>query len=248
MRTSLVIANWKLNGDLALVKRMAQQFAGSLEKTTTTVVVCPPAVYLKAAEIALAPAHIKVGAQNCAAHTDGAFTGEISAQMMRECGATYVIVGHSERRAIFGETDDVLAEKIVRVQECELTPVFCVGETLEEREADAVESVIERQLDAGLADADFSRLVIAYEPVWAIGTGKTASPEQAQEVHAMIRRWVRSKAPEQADTLQILYGGSVKADNASTLFNQPDIDGGLVGGASLNPEQFDAICKAAKDT
>ncbi|RUO31402.1 triose-phosphate isomerase [Aliidiomarina sanyensis] len=246
MRQSLVIANWKLNGDLGLIQKMAEQFANNDVQTAVKVVICPPAVYLKAAEISLAPAQVKVGAQNCAAQSEGAFTGEISARMLRDSGAEYVLIGHSERRALFAEQDAELAKKVVQAQREALIPVFCIGETLEQREAGEVKSVLRGQLEAGLADADFSQLVIAYEPVWAIGTGKTASPEQAQEVHAMVREWVAEVAPSEAADIQILYGGSVKAENAETLFSQPDIDGGLIGGASLDPVQFDAICKAAK--
>ena len=247
MRQTLVIANWKLNGGIRLLKEMAEHFQHVDTQEQVKVVICPPAVYLQTAEVLFEPIGIHIGGQNCSEHLSGAFTGEISAEMLADVGCKFVLVGHSERRALFSDTDAVIAEKVQQAQRSDLIPVLCVGETLAEREANAVESVIQEQLEAALQNANFERLVIAYEPVWAIGTGVTASPEQAQEVHKMIRAWVASKAPEEAQKLQILYGGSVKADNANTLFSQPDIDGGLIGGASLDTEQFDAICKAAKD-
>ncbi|WP_050795112.1 triose-phosphate isomerase [Idiomarina sp. A28L] len=247
VRQALVIANWKLNGDIALLKTMAEHFHHVDIQEQVEVVICPPAVYLKTAAVLFEPTGVKLGGQNCSEHNSGAFTGEISAEMLSDIGCNYVIVGHSERRAIFAESNEMIAGKIKQAQQSNLLPVLCVGETLAEREANEVESVIREQLETALSDADFDKLVIAYEPVWAIGTGKTATPEQAQEVHRMIRDWVASKAPESAQRIQILYGGSVKADNADTLFHQADIDGGLIGGASLNTEQFDAICKAAKD-
>ncbi|RUO21183.1 triose-phosphate isomerase [Aliidiomarina iranensis] len=247
MRQALVIANWKLNGDTALLKDMAEHFHHVDIQEQVNVVICPPAVYLKTAAVLFEPSGIELGGQNCSEYGSGAYTGEISAEMLRDIGCEYVLIGHSERRALFAETDEMVAGKIKQAQQCNLRPVLCVGETLAEREANAVESVIRGQLEKALGEADFNNLVIAYEPVWAIGTGKTATPEQAQEVHKMIRDWVASKAPESAQKLQILYGGSVKADNASTLFHQADIDGGLIGGASLDTEQFDAICQAAKD-
>lgn len=249
MRQTLVIANWKLNGGIGLLKEMAEHFhhVDTQEQVQVQVVICPPAVYLKTADVLFEPIGVHLGGQNCSEHLSGAFTGEISAEMLADVGCKFVLVGHSERRALFADNNAVIAEKVQQAQSSNLIPVLCVGETLAEREANAVESVIQEQLEAALQQADFERLVIAYEPVWAIGTGVTASPEQAQEVHKIIRDWVASKAPQEAQKLQILYGGSVKADNAQTLFSQPDIDGGLIGGASLDTEQFDAICKAAKD-
>lgn len=246
MRQPLVIANWKLNGDVSLLHEMAAQMRATQASRTASIVICPPAVFVPAAKDIFSATAVKIGAQNCAAQAEGAFTGEISGHMLQEAGAEYVLIGHSERRALFAEDNKALAEKVRLAQLAGLYPVFCVGETLEQREANDVQAVIRSQLNEGLVHADFSRLVIAYEPVWAIGTGKTASPEQAQEVHAMIRAWVAEVAPEVAQKIQILYGGSVKAENAETLFSQPDIDGGLIGGASLVPSQFDAICQAAK--
>ncbi|MFT6308167.1 MAG: triosephosphate isomerase [Halioglobus sp.] len=191
---------------------------------------------------------VHLGAQNCSEAISGAFTGEVSANMLAEFGCEYVILGHSERRAIFHETSELVAAKCMAVQQAGLTPILCVGETLEQREAGNVESVIAEQLDAVLEAAGieaFDNMVVAYEPVWAIGTGKTATPEQAQEVHALIRARIASKSSSIAEALRILYGGSVKPDNAATLFSQTDIDGGLIGGAALDAESFLAICEAA---
>lgn len=247
MRKPLVIANWKLNGNSALLKDMAEHFHHVDTQEQVEVVVCPPAVFLKTAAVLFEPIEVGLGAQNCSEHKHGAYTGEISAEMLTEVGCRFVLVGHSERRAMFAENNAMLAQKLKQVQAAKLIPVLCVGETLAERQEDAVKSVIQTQLNEALQGIDLSQLVIAYEPVWAIGTGVTASPEQAQEVHQLIRQWVAEQAPETAQTIQILYGGSVKADNAAELFSQPDIDGGLIGGASLDIEQFDAICKAARD-
>jgi len=189
-----------------------------------------------------------LGAQNCSEHKSGAFTGEVSADMLAEFSCKYVIVGHSERRTLFGESDEAVALKCAAVQAASMTPILCVGETLEEREAHKVAEVIGRQLDAVLsseADVAISNMVVAYEPVWAIGTGKTATPEQAQQVHAMIREKIASSDASIAAKLRILCGGSVKPANAVELFSQSDIDGGLIGGAALNADDFLAICQAA---
>ncbi|MFT6303592.1 MAG: triosephosphate isomerase [Pseudomonadales bacterium] len=191
---------------------------------------------------------VHLGAQNCSEAKSGAFTGEVSATMLAEFGCEYVILGHSERRAIFNESSELVALKCIAAQQAGLTPILCVGETLEQREAGNVEWVIAEQLDAVLAAAGieaFDNMVVAYEPVWAIGTGKTATPEQAQEVHALIRVRIASGSSSTAEALRILYGGSVKPDNAATLFSQTDIDGGLIGGAALDAESFLAICEAA---
>lgn len=245
---SYVIANWKLNGSKALIDEMiatlgSQQYAAS-------VVICPPAVYLNTLQQSLEKAHaasIKVGAQNCSEHTDGAYTGELSAAMLGEQGADYIIVGHSERRTLYGETDAVIAAKVTQVQQAGLTAVLCVGETLAQREGEETVAVVARQLAAVLdTTIDFGRLIIAYEPVWAIGTGRTATPEQAQAVHQQIRAVLREYDAEWAEKVPLLYGGSVKADNAAVLFAQADINGGLIGGASLQPDQFGAICAAVK--
>jgi triosephosphate isomerase len=195
------------------------------------------------------PAAIGVGGQNLSDQEDGAFTGEVSAPMLAEVGCGHVIVGHSERRALYGETDAVIADKFSRAQAAGLVPILCVGETLEEREAGNTEAVVCGQLQAvvdAVGIAAFGSAVVAYEPVWAIGTGRTASPEQAQEVHASLRASLAKNDPDIAESLCLLYGGSVKADNAALLFAQSDIDGGLIGGASLTADSFIAICQAAE--
>lgn len=211
--------------------------------------VCVPFPYLAQAQASLTGSKLAWGAQNLSQYDKGAYTGEVSASMLLEFGCRYVIVGHSERRALFGETDAVVAAKFAAALAAGLTPILCVGETLEERDAGRAESVIARQLDAVIAGsgmAGLAKSVVAYEPVWAIGTGKTASPEQAQAVHAFIRRKLAALDADIAAALVIQYGGSVKAANAAELFSQPDIDGGLIGGASLDLDEFMAICQAAQ--
>ena len=211
--------------------------------------VCVPFPYLAQAQASLTGSKLAWGAQNLSQYDKGAYTGEVSASMLLEFGCRYVIVGHSERRALFGETDAVVAAKFAAALAAGLTPILCVGETLEERDAGRAESVIARQLDAVIAGsgmAGLAKSVVAYEPVWAIGTGKTASPEQAQAVHAFIRRKLAALDADIAAALVIQYGGSVKAANAAELFSQLDIDGGLVGGASLDLDEFMAICQAAQ--
>lgn len=210
--------------------------------------VCVPFPYLAQVQAALAGSSVAWGAQNLSEHAKGAFTGEVSATMLLDFGCTYVIVGHSERRSLYGETDAIVASKYVAAQAAGLTPILCVGESLEERESGVTETIVARQLDAVIAAAGVSSLgkaVIAYEPVWAIGTGKTASPEQAQAVHAFIRGRISALDSAVANGLVIQYGGSVKAANAAELMIQPDIDGGLIGGASLVADEFVAICQAA---
>ena len=212
------------------------------------VVVCPPFILIPAVATRLKGSRIAWGGQNLNANTSGAFTGEVSGPMLKDFGCTYVIVGHSERRALYGETDQGVAQKFKAAQVAGLIPILCVGETLEEREANATETVVARQLDAVLALTGIESLanaVIAYEPVWAIGTGKTATPQQAQAVHKFIRGKLAGKNAAVAEGLRLLYGGSVKGANAQELFGQADIDGGLIGGASLNTEDFLAICRAA---
>jgi len=213
------------------------------------VLLCPPAIYIDTVATAVRGAAVLVGAQDCSEHEAGAYTGETAAAMLRDCGCTHVIVGHSERRQYFGDSDARVAAKAQRAHAAGLVPIFCVGETLDERRAGITDSVVERQVAALLGlpeiDAVIGSIVIAYEPVWAIGTGETATPEQAQSVHATIRACVAQAAPEHAALLRILYGGSVKADNAAALFAMPDIDGGLIGGASLDVAAFLAICRAA---
>ena len=211
-------------------------------------VVCVPFPYLAQAQAELSGSSIAWGAQNVSEEAKGAFTGEVSVSMLLDFGCTYVIVGHSERRSLYGESDALVARKYVAAQAAGLTPILCVGESLAERESGVTEAVVSRQLDAVIdaaGVASLAKAVIAYEPVWAIGTGKTASPEQAQAVHAFIRGRVAALDASVADQLVIQYGGSVKAANAAELMAQPDIDGGLIGGASLVADEFVAICRAA---
>jgi triosephosphate isomerase len=210
------------------------------------VAVCVPFPYLSETAVALAGSDIRWGAQDCSMHEQGAYTGEVSAGMLHEFGCRYVIVGHSERRAYHGESDQLVADKAKAALARGVTPIVCVGETLAQREAGETEAVVKRQLSAVIHTLAHcaGEMVVAYEPVWAIGTGRTATPEQAQAVHALLRAQLRAATPH-ADGMPILYGGSVKPDNAATLFSQADIDGGLIGGASLKAADFIAICRAA---
>lgn len=246
-RRNLVAGNWKMHGSVELINAMVQTFA--TPPMQVDVVLFPPYVYLPALQQQAKNTDLAYGAQNCAAHTQGAFTGEISPLMLKELGCRYVILGHSERRALYGETNDVIAEKIMTALDCDLIPIFCIGETAEQRAANATMQVLQNQLAAILtlpdAQAILSEIIIAYEPVWAIGTGKTATPELAQETHSQIRQFLAQYHPSTAEQMQLLYGGSVKADNAAQLIAMPDIDGFLVGGASLDPTQFLLICQAA---
>ncbi|WP_101675503.1 triose-phosphate isomerase [Alloalcanivorax mobilis] len=245
-RTPLVAGNWKMNGRRGLAGEIAAALTGSLSENVE-VALCPPYPYLVALGDAL-PAGVGLGAQDVCDHQDGAFTGEVSAEMLADLGCRYVIVGHSERREYYGESDDLVASKFLRAREAGLVPILCVGETLRQREAGDTEQVVVQQMmtvvEAAGAGA-FENAVLAYEPVWAIGTGLTASPEEAQAVHALLRGTLAKSAPEVAAKMRLLYGGSVKADNAAPLFAQPDIDGGLIGGASLKADEFIAICRAA---
>jgi triosephosphate isomerase (TIM) len=244
MRGKLVVGNWKMNGGLAANATLLSGLVSEWRPPPgRELAVCAPYPYLAQTRAALASSSIAWGAQDVSEHAAGAFTGEVSATMLAEFGCRYTIVGHSERRLHYGDTDAVVAAKAFAALAAGLTPIACVGETLAEREADATVSVVLRQLEAVLSavGADAAKLVVAYEPVWAIGTGRTASPEAAQEVHATLRaRLAKSGA---ADVL-LLYGGSVKADNASALFAMADIDGGLIGGASLKAAEFLAIARA----
>ena len=247
MRKKLVAGNWKMHGSLAenaaLLSALKPALAG------IEAVVCVPFPYLAQAQSELAGSSIAWGAQNLSEHSKGAYTGEVSASMLRDFGCGYVIVGHSERRSLYGESDQQVAAKFIAAQAGGLVPILCVGESLEEREAGITEQVVARQLDAVIGAAGIGALanaIVAYEPVWAIGTGKTASPEQAQAVHAFIRGKIAGLDAAIADGLVIQYGGSVKAANAAELLAQPDIDGGLIGGASLIADEFVAICRAAK--
>ena len=249
MRQTLVAGNWKLNGSKQSIKNLLEGIVGRIQEVKNAqVAVCSPYVYIPQVADLLKGSPIAYGAQNVSEHDAGAFTGEVSAPMLKEFSCKYAIVGHSERRAIYGESDQQVADKYVAAQRSGIIPILCVGELLEERESGDTENVVARQLDAVVETAGIESLnnaVIAYEPVWAIGTGKTASPEQAQEVHTFIRQRLTAKNANVAENVQILYGGSVKADNAKALFSQADIDGGLIGGASLDAEGFIAICCAA---
>ena len=249
MRRTLVAGNWKLNGSKQNTKDLIEGIlAGMPEVKNADVAVCPPFVYIPQTAQLLASSKVAWGAQNCSQYDNGAYTGEVAPDMLKEFGCTYVILGHSERRAIFGESNDDVTQKFVAVKKSGLVPILCVGEQLVEREAGKTEAVVAEQLDSVLNVAgikQFAGAVIAYEPVWAIGTGVTATPEQAQEVHAFIRQRLAKKDAVIAQNIQILYGGSVKPDNAAELFAKPDIDGGLIGGASLEAESFLGICKAA---
>jgi triosephosphate isomerase len=250
MRSKLVTGNWKMHGSLteneALLGALKQGL-GSARGFQCAV--CVPYPYLAQAQAALTASPIAWGAQDVSEHAKGAFTGEVSAAMLKDFGCRYVIVGHSERRTLHGEDNALVARKMQTAQAQGLVPIVCVGETLAQREAGATESVVSGQLDAVMARAGVEALkdaVIAYEPVWAIGTGKTATPEQAQEVHRFVRGRVAAKDRTIAESIAILYGGSVKGANARALFAMPDIDGGLVGGASLDAADFLAICEAAR--
>jgi triosephosphate isomerase len=244
-RLRLVVGNWKMNGSRAANATLLAALRAATP-FPARVAVCVPAPYLGEVGAALEGSAIAWGAQDCSSHENGAFTGEVSAAMLAEFACRYVIVGHSERRALHGESDTLVAEKAARALAAGLTPIVCVGETLAERESGRTAAVVARQLGAAiekLGDA-IGDTVIAYEPVWAIGTGKTASPAEAEAVHAQLRSQLAALSPRAA-AVSILYGGSVKPENAAALFGQSNIDGGLIGGASLNAEHFAAICKAA---
>jgi len=249
MRKYLVAGNWKMNGSTAANEELCHRVVSGLSKSATVqVLVCPPYPYLDAVGKKLAGTAIRLGAQNVSQHVSGAYTGEVSAAMLKDLGCEYVIVGHSERRAMMGESSEIVAEKFGAALRQDLTPILCVGETLDERTSGRMEPVIASQLEAVLDGPGIGAIasaVIAYEPVWAIGTGRTASPEQAQEVHQYIRNILAKRDVDIARSVQILYGGSVKGDNAAGLFSMPDIDGGLIGGAALNAAEFLAIAEAA---
>lgn len=249
MRLPLVAGNWKMNGSLESTRELASAVAaGATGISGVEIAICPPFVYLAEARAALSGSNVVLGAQNVCDQDSGAFTGEVSPAMLGELDCRFAIVGHSERRQIYGETDELVATRFVAAKRNGLVPVLCVGETLEEREGDRTDSVISRQIDAVLdvgGEYALREAVVAYEPVWAIGTGRTASPEQAQQVHAFIRGRVAKTDADAAEALRILYGGSMKPANAAGLMEQPDVDGGLIGGASLKADDFLAICRAA---
>ncbi len=248
MRQPLVAGNWKMNGSLASIKSLVDGIkAGLSDVKSAEVAVCPPFVYLATVADMLSGSGVAVGSQDVSDKDSGAFTGEVAGDMIKEVGCKYAIVGHSERRSLYGESDEFTAQKFAAAQKHGLVPILCVGELLEEREQGITEEVVGRQLDAVINLVGIGALansVIAYEPVWAIGTGKTATPEQAQDVHAFIRRKLAGMDAGVAENMQILYGGSMKPDNAVELIKQPDIDGGLIGGASLVAADFLAICRA----
>ena len=245
MRQPLIMGNWKMNGSREEGVQLAKALADGLNAVNQEVAVCVPFVYLSDIRSALGSSGIALGAQNVADQASGAYTGEVSASMLANIGCKYALVGHSERRSYYGDTNQSVAARFCQALKQNVTPVLCVGETLEERESDKTFQVVDEQLDAVINAAGieaFANAVIAYEPVWAIGTGKTASDEQAQEVHKYIRQRIAERNPAIAEKVQILYGGSVKPDNAKALFAMPDIDGGLVGGASLDAKGFLQIC------
>lgn len=252
MRRQLVAGNWKMNGGLVANRRLLEGLVGGAPAMLgVDCAVCVPFPYLAQVQAMLGNTPIAWGAQNVSEHLQGAYTGEVSAAMLGDFACRYALVGHSERRALYGESDAVVAAKFVAAVAAGVVPILCVGETLAQREAGQTEAVVADQLAVVLqraGAAGFARAVVAYEPVWAIGTGKTASAEQAQAVHAAIRAQVARTDASVAEGLRILYGGSVKAQNAAELFAMPDIDGGLIGGASLVVEDFLAICRAAGKT
>jgi len=249
MRTPLVAGNWKMNGDRAMAQSLC---AGIVEGAATIenvdIALCPPYTLLGVVGEAIEGSRCMLGAQDMDINDNGAFTGQVSASMLSDCGCSAVILGHSERRTIYGETDALVARKVEKALAGGLTAILCVGETLEEREAGITSDVVSRQIQAVIDQvgiAGFGAIIIAYEPVWAIGTGLTATPEQAQEVHGAIRDQLATLDGDIAEQTRILYGGSMKPDNAAELIAQPDIDGGLIGGASLKAEDFLGICRAA---
>lgn len=248
MRKKLVAGNWKMHGSLQQNAALLERIKAGVVGLTCDVAVCPPYPYLHQVQVLLSGSPVAWGAQSVSEHPAGAYTAEVSAAMLVEFGCRYVLVGHSERRALYGETDATVAAKFVAAQRAGMVPVLCVGETLAERESGLTGEVVSRQLSAVLAVAGVSALVsavVAYEPVWAIGTGVTATPLQAQEVHLAIRRQVAELDASVANGLRILYGGSVKPQSAVELFGQADVDGGLIGGAALVADDFLAICRAA---
>lgn len=251
MRRKVIAGNWKMNNDLQQSVNLIEELKGKLagREVNCDVVICPPFTSLYEAKKMIDGSIIKLGAQNMFYEDSGAFTGEISASMLKSVGCEYVILGHSERRTIFGEKDDMINKKVKKAISQNLKPILCVGETLEEREKDVTEKVVKRQIEKGLNDVtpdEVLNVIIAYEPVWAIGTGKTATPQQAQEVHAFIRKLLTTMySKDFAELIPIQYGGSVKPDNAKELLSQKDIDGALVGGACLKADSFIGIIEAA---
>lgn len=250
-RRKLIAGNWKMNGSRDANASLVRELVLDVRKyPKVDVLICPPLVYVDAIAQQIEASPIQLGAQNLSEQEKpGAFTGEVHGSMLRDVGCRFVLVGHSERRALYGESDDIVARKFARAQACGLIPVLCLGETLEQREAGETEAVVAAQLDAVVSAAGiaaFAQAVIAYEPVWAIGTGRTATPDQAQAVHRFIRGRLVGQDAKIGNSTRILYGGSMKADNAAELLVCADIDGGLIGGASLKANEFLAICAAAQ--
>ena len=249
MRRPLIAGNWKMNLNRVDAVALGRDLAAAEIGTDCDVLICPSHVYLDSVSSAISGSGISLGAQDAYFEASGAFTGETSTAMLNDIGCTFVILGHSERRHVIGETDELINKKVLAVLAAGLTPVVCVGELLEERESNRTQDVVKSQFDgslAGLTEEQIRNTVIAYEPVWAIGTGKTASPEQAQEVHADLRKLLADRYnSETSEVVRILYGGSVKPANAADLMSQADIDGALVGGASLKADSFTAIINAA---
>jgi triosephosphate isomerase len=247
MRRTIVAGNWKMNASKESVNKLILGILSGMGEVSSEVVVCAPFPYLSQVEDLIADSQVKLGAQNLSTNSSGAFTGEVSANMIKDFGAKHVIVGHSERRSLYGETSSLVAEKVKAALESDLTPLLCVGESLEQRDAGETEAVVAEQINAVidlLGISAFNNIIVAYEPVWAIGTGKTASPEQAQAVHLFIRGLLGESNESIAKNTPILYGGSMNAGNASELISCADIDGGLIGGAALKVEDFLQICKA----
>ena len=248
MRSKLVVGNWKMNGSRAGNAKLLSGIVAGIDGAEAACAVCVPAPFLQQCEDLLRGTPVAWGAQDVSMHACGPYTGEVCAAMLAEFACRYVIVGHSERRAYHRESSDLVAKKALAVLAEGMTPIVCVGETLAERESGATAQVVGAQLDAvleALDAAQVSRIVVAYEPVWAIGTGRNATPEMAQEVHAQLRAQIRARNTGAAESVPILYGGSMKPDNAAALLAQPDIDGGLIGGAALKAEEFLAIAHAA---
>lgn len=249
MRKKVIAGNWKMNNNIPASVKLIKELKSNLPDTDVLVIVCPPFTSLESSKNELAGSSIKLGAQNMYFEENGAFTGEISPEMLLNAGCEYVILGHSERRTIFQESNELINKKMKKALSSGLKPIFCIGETLKEREDGITEKIVELQVREGLdgiPESDLKNIIIAYEPVWAIGTGKVATPQQAEDVHAFIRNLIKSMySDEAAETLVIQYGGSVKPDNASELLSQKDIDGALVGGACLKADSFISIIKSA---
>lgn len=249
MRKKVIAGNWKMNNNIQATEKLITELKNKVSGSDVLVIVCPPFTSLESAGRLLAGSDIKLGAQNMYFEQDGAFTGEISADMLLSTGCEYVILGHSERRTIFQESNELINKKIKKALASGLKPIFCIGETLNEREEGITEKVVDLQVREGLAgipESDLKNIIVAYEPVWAIGTGKVATPQQAQDVHAFIRNLISSMySPDAASNVVIQYGGSVKPDNASELLSREDIDGALVGGACLKADSFASIIKSA---